>query len=164
MKRILTISIALSVVLFALMSSDSTASAARPRIFVADTGLVTLGPNQLLRITVAPAAGGDSIPTESISFNFTKIRYSQRTCDGGVCKHFVTSQTSPDPITLAPGEAASMDVLGTTNSSGDGVVLLFSSLPGGAATPQVNALIIDTNTGAAWGNVDFEWKVEKGER
>lgn len=149
MKRILTLSIVITMsALLTLTTSDSTANAARPRRYVADTGIVTLGPNQLLRITVAPAADASPQPTESISFNFTKIEYSQRNCNP-VCI-LVGSVPVTNSITLAPGEAASF------GSLADGrYVIVFR--PGSPSPPnvQVNALIIDSLTGGvvSWGGV-----------
>ena len=165
MKRriILSIALALSVVLLSLTSSDSTANAARTRRFVADTGMITLGPNQMLRVTVAAAT--DGFPTENISFNCGRITYSEGTCDSGACKHSISSQTTTDPIRLAPGEAASMDIARTPSSSGvrGKVVLLNASLPGVPTVP-LNATIINTDTGTSEGHVEYEWKVEEGEQ
>jgi len=145
MKRGITLSIALvlSIVLVSLMSSDSTANAARPQ-YVADTGMIPLAANQLLRITVAPEAGL-VVPTGSVVFTIDGNTYAPGTCNGGVCKHFISSQTTSDPITLAPGEAVSVD-------SAPGHTAQFR-LRFGSELPnvQVNALIIDTTTGAVAG-------------
>ena len=163
MKRriILSIALTLSVVLLSLTSSDSPANAARPRKFVADTGMITLGPNQMLRVTVVPA--NDGLPEEIISFTYARITYAEGTCNGGACKHSISSQTTTDPIRLAPGEAASMDTARTPSSSGvrGRVVLLNASLPN-APTVPLKASIIDTDTGKDGGNVEFEWQVEEG--
>lgn len=145
MKRRITLSIALvlSIVLVSLMSSDSTANAARPQRFVADTGMIPLGPNQLLRVTVVPVADG---PIHSVIFTFTTNHFGpQGTCNGGVCKHFISSQTTSDPITLAPGEAASVDIASGQTAQ---VRLHFGSV---LPNVQMNALIIDTTTGAVVG-------------
>ena len=77
MKRRIALSIALvlSIVSVSLMSSDSTANAARPQTYVADTGMITLGANQLLRITVAPVDGG-WVPTGSVTFKIDGITYA----------------------------------------------------------------------------------------
>jgi hypothetical protein len=143
MKRRITLSIALvmSIALVSLMSSDSTANASRPQ-YVADTGMIPLGPNQLLRITVTPQAGG-VVPTGSVTFTVDNVGYgTQGTCNGGVCKHFISSQTTSDPITLAPGEAASVD---TASGRLTQLRLHFGSVP---PNVQVNAFIIDATTGA----------------
>ena len=144
MKGRITFSIALvlSIALVSLMSSDSTANAARPQ-YVADTGMIPLAASQLLRITVAPEAG--LVPTGSVVFTIDGNTYAPGTCNGGVCKHFISSQTTSDPITLAPGEAVSVD-------SAPGHTAQFR-LRFGSVLPnvQVNALIIDTTTGAVAG-------------
>ncbi|HYJ87393.1 MAG TPA: hypothetical protein VEW46_15130, partial [Pyrinomonadaceae bacterium] len=61
MKRLLRPSIALvlGAVLLLLISSDSMAQQGRRR-FSADTGIVTLGPNQKLRVAVAGDFDGDA--------------------------------------------------------------------------------------------------------
>ncbi len=148
MKRRITLSIALvlSIVLVSLMSSDSTANAARPQTFVADTGMISLGANQLLRITVAPVAGV-VVPTGSVTFTIDNVSYAQGTCNGGVCKYSSSSQTTSGPITLAPGEAVSVDT--ATGTSGQ-----FRLTFNGQTTVSnvlVNALIIDATTGAVVG-------------
>lgn len=140
MKRRITLSIALAliVVLLSLMSSDSTANAARTRRFVADTGMITLGPNQSLRVTVTPSEG----PEESITFVYGQLIYAQGTCDGGVCRHSISSQTTTDPVTLMPGEAASMDIARTPSSSGVRAEVVSDS-----PDMVVDVLVIDGTTG-----------------
>ena len=61
MKRRMTLSIALtlSVVALLLASSDSTAQPKPGIRRVADTGIVSLGPNQVLRLTLFGDATGD---------------------------------------------------------------------------------------------------------
>ncbi len=143
MKHRITLSIALvlSIALLSLMSSDSTVKAERLRTYSADTGVVTLGPGQILRITVAPQAGR---PTDSFSLNFVKIEYDPSTCnDDGVCIHTVTSRTTTDPVRLMPGESASIDITPTPNSSAVRSVVTVDS-----PDVQVNAFIIDIDTGA----------------
>ncbi len=136
MKRKITLSIALalSVVLLSLMSSDSSVQAARQ--FTADTGIVSLGPNQILRLTVAEQ-------DDPFFFDAAAIRYAGGICNSeGVCKHTVASQTS-NRIRLMPGEAASFDIPGTGNWGVRGIVTSNRRM-------VVNAQIIDVETG----NVD----------
>lgn len=135
MKRKITLSIALvlSVVLLSLMSSDSSVQAARE--FRADTGIVSLGANQILRLTVAEQ-------DDPFLFDAAGIRYAGGICNSeGVCKHTVASQTS-NRIRLMPGEAASFDIPGTGNWV-RGIVTSNRRM-------VVNAQIIDVETG----NVD----------
>ena len=52
MKRSIALAVALavSVILLSLVSSDSVSQAQQRRLFQWDTGVVSLGPNQVLRI------------------------------------------------------------------------------------------------------------------
>lgn len=147
MKRIIKLSMLIALGVFlALMSSDSTASAARSRRYLADTGLVTLGPNQVLRVTVAPAAGDDgAIPTETISLNFDRYVYSRGACTGPVCKYLVAAQSTM-PVTLAPGETVSIDS-GSLNDGRYRLTVICNQVSQSQKV-HVNAQIIDTLTGA----------------
>jgi len=109
--------------------------------------MVPLGANQLLRITVAPGNAG-GVPTGTVTFIIDGNTYTPGTCEGGVCKHFISSQTRSDPITLAPGEAVSVDT--ATGTSGR-FTLTFNGQTT-APNVQVNALIIDTTSGAVVGH------------
>jgi len=106
MKRRIALSIALSlsVVLVVLASSASTAQAQQGRKRVADTGIVSLGPNQVLRLTATE--DGDTDGADFLVFR--RMEYGQESCSSdGVCKLVVTSQTTTNPIRLRAGEAAS---------------------------------------------------------
>ena len=110
MKRRITLSIALtvSVVLASLASSDSTAQAQLTGRRVADTGIVSLAPNQELRLTLMGDADGDGKVDAADYVLFRRMEYGQETCGSdGVCKLVVTSQTTTNPIRLRPGEAVS---------------------------------------------------------
>ena len=138
MKRRITLSIALvlSIVLVSLMSSDSTAKAQNQISIVADTGLITLGPNQILRLTIKAPRD----PASGITTGFRRIEYSQGVCSGGICKHTISSQTTSPPITLESGEAASFDIPNTAF----GVRALVES---NRRDARVTVQIIDTATG-----------------
>lgn len=107
---------------------------------VKDTGTVTVGPNQLLRITVINGAN-KSDNDKGIRVGFRRLEYTQGPCSGGVCVHTVASQNATDPLTLAPGEAASFDIPNTAFGV-RGIVLSSSQ------NVRVTALIIDTATGS----------------
>jgi hypothetical protein len=100
----LSIALALSVALLSLMNADSTARAQTQNRRVADTGVVTLGADQILRITVVNRGKAAS------NVRFRMMKYSQNDCNGGVCKYELVTETSLPVVELAPGEAASMDV------------------------------------------------------
>ena len=137
----ITIALALSIVLVSLMSSDSSVQAQRPQRFTADTGVMTLGPNQLVRLSVAAGdINNDGLP---VVVEFTSAGYTQGPCNNdGVCKHTVLSQMTTAPIRLMPGEAASLNL--TAGTYGRGIVISNSR------NVRVNAQIIDVATG----NVD----------
>ena len=141
MKRSITFTIALavSVLSLALVSSDSTARAQKQNKATWDTGVVTLGPNQILRITVALGDTG----THEAKVRFRRMGYTQGTCEGGVCAHQIASDTTSAPVTLTASEAASVNILGTTYGGGDRGIVLSNS-----QDVRVTALIIDTATGS----------------
>jgi regulator of extracellular matrix RemA (YlzA/DUF370 family) len=138
-RTVLSIALALSVMSMSLLSSNSMARAQNQTKFTWDTGVVTLGPNQMLRITVALGDTG----THEAKVRFRSMEYTQGTCNGGVCAHQVASDTTSAPVTLAASEAASVSILGTTyGGNGRGIVLSNSQ------DVRVTALIIDTVTGS----------------
>ena len=103
----------------------------------ADTGIVSLGPNQVLRVNLFPIL--PYIEQENI-FRLRRTEYSAGACSGGVCGLSVASQTTSAPITVPPGGAATLDVPG--GSAGSRVVLL-SAGRGARMTAQV----VDATTG-----------------
>ena len=142
MKRQTTFSIALVVsvvVLVSLMSSDSPAKAQKQTRSVWDTGVVTLGANQTLRVTAVPNGSG----TDNSRVSFRKMQYSTGTCNAdGVCKH--SAATAYDYETnLVAGEAASvmMEFPGNTFA---GVRAMVSS---NSRDMKVTMMIIYTVTG-----------------
>jgi hypothetical protein len=133
-KIILSLALALSIVLVSLIKSDSTVSAEPPQRFTFDTGLVQLGSNQILRVSIAGQGSGDPILTE-----FRKLTYTQTACDAGVCKQAISSQTVSAPLALAPSEAAVIDCEGYAYCR----VVVSSNSP----KVRVNAQLIDAATG-----------------
>jgi hypothetical protein len=144
MKRRIALSIAigLSVVLLALMHSDSTAKAQPGRVFAVDTGVFTLGPTQTLRITVANGL-------DQATVRFRRLSYIDGSCVAGVCKHIISSQTLSDPMTLAPGEAASYNLGDTLTHE------VRSVVTSNREDLRVNAIVIDTTTNAIVSS--FSW-------
>ena len=141
MKRKMTISIALmfGLVVLSVLGSDSTSQAQNQDRHGADTGFVTLGPTQILRVTVVNRSKAD------LNVRFGRIEYSQGTCNGGVCKHLQTNINNEiAAVTLAPTEAASMDI-SNTSFGVRGVVFLQTNLNNESAS--VVAQIIDSQTG-----------------
>ena len=130
----MSLALVLSIVLLSLVCFPSAALAAPPQRFTAETGLIIPGPHQKVRITVTP------LGNTGLTVRFRQIEYMQDSCNPeGVCKLTISSQTTSDGITLAPGEAASQDLLASTY--GRGIVLSNSQ------DARVTVQIIDTPTG-----------------
>ena len=120
-----------------LMTFDSTTRAHPRQRFVTDTGVLTLGPNQILRITVGPKIGDNA---GNVIVRFGRTTYTQGPCTtDGVCE-LTGTNTFTGPVTLMPGEAASCDVL-AAGTYGRGVVM------SNTRNVQVTASIIDVVTG-----------------
>lgn len=139
MKRriALSIALALSSILVSLTTSDSTARAQQQAKFRADTGIVTLGPNQVLRVT----ATGDVDGNDFLAVRFRRIQYTKGTCNGGVCKLGSVTDLIIDPITLMPGEATSMDL---SQNGFDGARIMIQA---NRRNVRATALIVNTVTG-----------------
>ena len=137
MKRriILSIALVLSIVLVSLMSSDSTVKGQSGSDHAWAT-FATLGPNQILRITVVGNGGSDMI-----GVRITWTQYMAAGCSGmpPVCRHTVASQGAT-PVFPLGSDAFSFDVPG--NGNGVNVVVLSNN-----RNVRVNALIIDALTG-----------------
>jgi hypothetical protein len=88
----------------------------------------------VLRITVANGL-------DPATVRFRRLEYLQGSCDGGVCKHIISSETTSNPITLAPGEAATNF---TADDDPDHIRYVVTS---NRQDVQVTALIIKTSTG-----------------
>ena len=133
-----SVAIALTVLL-SVMTFVPTAKGQPPQRFNADTGVVTLGPNQILRITVGPNIGDNA---GNVIVRFGRTTYTQGPCNtDGVCE-LSGSNTFTSPTTLMPGEAASFDIL-AASTYGRGIVISSTR------NLQVTASIIDVVTGRA---------------
>ena len=136
MKRSIasTITLAVSVILLLLVSSDSTTQAQlRGKLFHWDTGVVALGPNQVLRIVGDWNGDGDT------TVSFREIKYGQGACNSAVCKLVIIGTTTSGPHSVAAGEAISLELVATTY--GRGIVT------SNRRDVQVTASIINTLTG-----------------
>jgi hypothetical protein len=138
MKQRIILSLALILsVLLPPVSLPVTAQTQRPQRFTADTGVVSLGPNQMLRVTVAAGdVNGDAL----ITVRSRRMEYTQDVCSGGgVCKLAVSSQSTSPPVLLGNGDGTFFDLTG--GQAVRGVVL--SNRRGALVT----AAIINTLTG-----------------
>src|SRR6478672_1630514 len=106
------VSIALTLItlLSAAMWAPTTSAQQRKR-FRADTGVVTLGMGQVLRITLSSEAFEDQ---NVIRPRFVWMRYGPMVCNTeGVCRQMVQSHGTTAPVTVNQSEAASFDMQGT---------------------------------------------------
>lgn len=136
-KITLTLALALGCVLLSLTSSDSTARAQQRPKFRSDTGIVTLGPNQVLRVT----ATGDVDGADFLALRFRRLQYAQGTCAGGVCKLASVTDLIIDPFILMPGEGASIDL---AQDGFKGARILVQS---NSRNVKATAMIVNTITG-----------------
>ena len=135
MKRSIALAVALAAsgILLSLASSDSVSQAQQRRSFHWDTGVVPLGPNQVLRLSGDWNGDGDT------TVGFREIKYGQGACNGPVCKLVIISSTTSGPHNVAAGEGISLDLVATTY--GRGIVT------SNRRDVQVTASIINTLTG-----------------
>lgn len=135
MKRSIALAVALAAsgILLLLASSDSVSQAQQRRLFQWDTGVVSLGPNQVLRLS------GDWNGDGATTVGFREIKYGPGACTGNVCKLIALSNTTSGPHTLAAGEAISLELVATTY--GRGIVT------SNRRDVRVTASIINTTTG-----------------
>lgn len=136
MKRSIAsaITLAVSMSLLLLVSSDSATQAQlRSNKFHWDTGVVALGPNQVLRIVGDWNGDGDT------TVGFREIKYGQGDCNGTVCKLVIIGTTTSGPHIVPAGEAISLNLVATTY--GRGIVT------SNRRDVQVTASIINTLTG-----------------
>jgi hypothetical protein len=146
MKYKITFSIALilSIVLISLTNSDSTAQAKIARIYNYDTGIITLGPNQKIVVTVSNVTlNGDVV--------FLKTDYDSM-CNGSVCKYSVVSESQSNPVNLAIGEGASDTVAYSSAVAGTRITAMSRN-----PNLRVNGQIVDTISGAVVST--FSWGV-----
>jgi hypothetical protein len=83
---------AVSLILVSLLGSNSPVRAQQARRIVTfDTGVVTLGPNQMLRLTIA---AGDFTNDGDTTVGLRGIKYAQGASGGGVCQLINAGVTS----------------------------------------------------------------------
>ncbi len=136
MKRKIILSIALvaGIVTLLLIKSASTVTAEPPQRFQFDTGIVTLGENQILRVVSVDGELGGGLYGEVIR----RFEYQQTACQSGICKYAIASQTTSAPLTVAPNESVSID---TPNGGTRRIVVLTNK-----RNVRVNAIVFDTAT------------------
>ena len=138
MKRKMKVSLMVTLsLLLSLVSLPATAKGQPPPArFVGDTGPVTPGMGQILRITVDGADGNDAIRVR-----IRWMQYGALGCSGmpPVCRHMVVAQGATPVETLAPDVALSVDVPG----NGDAVRVVVES---NSPNARVLCVVFDTST------------------
>ena len=149
MKRRTATSLLLSTsLLVCLLGPPLPAQGQQGRRLRGDTGVITLGVGQVLRLTVNGRDGNDAFRVR-----FAWMKYMPAGCNtDGVCRHTIQSQGVTAPVNFGANQAASYDVQGT----GDGVrVSVFVA----AGDVNGDAQIINTATGEVTSHVVI-WFVE----
>jgi hypothetical protein len=106
---------------------------------MADTGVVALGADQVLRVTSDWNGDGP----DTVGVRFRRMEYAQGPCNGGVCQLSVSSQNTSAPMALMPGEALSL----TVDPSDPGTIYVRAVVLSSSKSVQVTAEIIDIITG-----------------
>jgi hypothetical protein len=108
-------------------------------IQVGQTGVVPLGANQALRVTVNTGTGNDTITVRFVTSVYAG------TTNGGIWKTTNISQTTFGPVTVLPSEAASIDIVPTNGIAVQATILSNNS------DVHVTGEIIDAATGEVQG-------------
>ncbi len=140
-RRTLSLLVTLSLLLLHV-SLPSTVHGAPTQRFSVETGIIIPGPHQRLRMVV------DGTSNTIFTVRFRRVEYMQDPCNpDGVCKLSVSSQTTSTPITLMPGEAASIDF--PSNPGGVRGVVMGNFIGTDFRNVRVTAMLIGPT-----GNVD----------
>lgn len=155
MRRRITLSIAIAVSALALTLTifNSTAKAQQPFKFSADTGVITLSANQVLRLTVVSVDGelGGGI----YGVRLKQMSYTPGVCGtGGVCISTVAAQTTSERTTVMPGEAVLYEIPASFQGG------VFVGVRGVVETTRrdlrVRAMVFDTSTQTFVAQPEFE--------
>jgi len=129
------------IILLSLSTLAPTASAQQRRRFRADTGVVTLGIGQVLRITLSSEAFEDAAIVRT---RFVWMRYGPMNCNTeGVCRQMVQSQGATAPVIINQSESASYDMQGP----GGVRVEVLADYNANGTVDAADAMIINTATG-----------------
>lgn len=114
MKRRLTISITFALVLLAAVAAFQRDGRGQTgnnvRRSSVNSGLIPLNQNQFVRLTLANAATNPNASDKLTARVIVHIsQYAPSGQQGAVMQHAVVGQTSSGPITLHPGDGASVD-------------------------------------------------------
>jgi hypothetical protein len=136
MKRKITLSIALalSIVLALMMNSDPSVEAQSQARYVASTGIIEPGENQILSLTINGGSGDNAI-----AIRFRQTRYLKTNCADGICRYVVESQTTSETMLSAPNQSSKLDVMGNQIGPDRAVSIeVLSSSKNATATVQIS--------------------------
>jgi hypothetical protein len=86
--------------------SEAQAKPRQRRTVVADSGVLALGPDQVLRLTLSSTA------KSGLSLRFRRLQYDETGCDQGACQLNVAAYSLTDPLSVAAGQAVSVEIRG----------------------------------------------------
>ena len=159
MKRRITMAMTFSFVLlamvFALPQSIKAQQQNPPRQTSLRSGLIPLGPNQFVRLTLANAAANPNANEKlTVRLNVRILQYAPTGQTGVVKEHAVVGQIASGPITIAPGGAASIDfdLTQATQPNVQGIFIIVEALPlagvSNNAKATANAVVYDASLNA----------------
>ena len=137
------------IILLSVATLAPTISAQQLHRFRADTGVVTLGMGQVLRICRS-SEGFES--NSVIRPRFVWMRYGPMTCNTeGVCRQTIQSQGTTTPVPISQNEAATFDIQGTGGGVRVSVFVAAGDINGdesiiNSATGEVVSHVIMANT------------------
>jgi len=137
------------IILLSAATLAPTISAQQRHRFRADTGLITLGLGQVLRVTLSSEAFEVVSTTRP---RFVWMRYGPMNCNTeGVCRQMIQSQGTTTPVPVTQNEAASFDMQGTGGGVRVSVFVAAGDVTGDAliinsATGEVVSHVIMANT------------------
>jgi hypothetical protein len=125
--------------LLSTLAWPETAHALPRRKVMADTGVLALGPDQVLRLTLTSTA------TKDIPFRFRRMQYDVPGCDQGVCGYELASSSLTDAQILGPGQAISIELRGGS-AGGRIMALTLENALISSFSLRANGEIRDANT------------------
>ena len=141
MKRKITLLsvLAVSITSILLLSSYTGVEAQNQLRYLGGTGIVMLGENQNMSVTINGGSGNDAI-----AFRLRRTVYVKTNCTDGVCGYAVESQTTSGTMISAPNQSSKLDLMGNQIGTDRAVKIeILSSSPKAVVTMQ----LVDVLTG-----------------
>ena len=136
MKCILTFCVTIVFCVLALSTIATAQGGIKP---IADSGMITIGPKEVLRLTVVAGNNNDNVRVR-----FRLIEYTAGLCNGAECKHVIMSQSTSAPVRLDAGEAASSSV--PIMVGGEEVRYVRAVVLSDNPNVRVQGIVFDTST------------------